>query len=610
MEEKEAVKKNTVKKRRSLSIKGKLILLAAVVTLTFVGTGVLVFLNLVNISNIWDIYKTQVNQRERSLSEMKTHIGFNGVVHHFKNYILRQDDALVKEMQDSHILFMKAMNEYISIPGITDRERRNLELIIRTFYNYSMNILKAKKLFEEGKTIREVDQAVSIEDADAFYSFDWLKTYISDLVKDGDEKISQAIENMLYQVYGIYAAALAFTIIFSLVISSSISGKLKKILIITNEIAEGDLSQRVNMYTKDEIGKLADNFNIAIINLQDIIKSVKNTSEESRQIGRSLSANVEQVTSTISQINVKIGSIRKHSEKLYDNISSSSTSLEEILANTTNLVSQISQQASAVEQTSASMEEITASIESVSRITGEKKESVDALLEITHSGGEKVKKTNEIITKISQSIDDMLEMISVINNIASQTNLLSMNAAIEAAHAGDFGKGFAVVADEIKKLAENTSKNSKMISSTLKGVIDRINQSLTSSQESGETFNRITNEVSEVVNAFTEIKSSTDELAKGTEEIMSATSTLLGITDEIRNGSSEIQTGAEEINNALVQIKDISNENLEGINEISSGSQDIIKVADQISQLSVANNEFISKLIDEVERFKTGQENL
>lgn len=379
----------------------------------------------------------------------------------------------------------------------------------------------------------------------------------------------------------------------------------KPLVILTDKIAKGDLTSNIKTKSKDEIGILSNNFNKALDSLKGIIGGVKTSSAASNEMGESLSANAEETSSAVTEITANIESIKKQILKLDNNVTASSTAVEQILSNITNLVGQISNQASAVEQTSSAVEEMAASIGSVDKIADGKKASIADLVNITTSGGNKVDTTNAAINDVSKSFDDMLVIINVINNIASQTDLLSMNASIEAAHAGEYGKGFAVVADEIKKLAESTATNAKNITTMLRDMVDKISLALSSSGESGEAFLSINKEVNAVADAFSEISGSTRELASGSNEIVKAAETLLNVTEEIKSGSSEMQIGAEEINNSLLAVKDISSQVSSGMEEIGIGLNEINLAVNQISDLSARNKQNTHKLHEEINKFNT-----
>ncbi len=401
-------------------------------------------------------------------------------------------------------------------------------------------------------------------------------------------------------------SAIALVIFLSLVFSNSLARPLSRLGRVTSAMARGDLSQSVDMKRRDELGVLARNFNQAIGQLRDIVEHIKNSSTENGAISRELSGNLGQTSAAVTQISANIDSIIRQFTVLVENITSSSSAVEEIFANINGLAGQIENQASAVGQTSASIEEMTASIESVARIARDKQAATAGLRDLTREGGKRVDMTFEIVSAFSKSADDMLEMIQVINDVANRTNLLSMNAAIEAAHAGDFGKGFAVVADEIRKLAESTGDNAKSISQSLKSIIEKIGQALEASRGSGDAFHGISAEVEEVVNAFTEISNSTNELSVGGKEILASVTSLTGITEEIKNGSAEIKAGALDVNTALQRIKDISSESLAGMREIGAGAGEINTAVVQISELSVKNNENVNRLNGDIARFMTG----
>lgn len=402
----------------------------------------------------------------------------------------------------------------------------------------------------------------------------------------------------------IAAIAIGLAVLFSFIVANSFAKPLSRFAHLTTEVARGDLSRTTRLSRKDEIGVLARNFDDAVVSLRQIAQGITEAVTENGAIGEDLARNLEQTVSAVTQIAANIQSIRRQFEVLVQSISTSSTAVEEIFANINGLAGQISNQASAVTETSAAVQEMSASIDSVARIAGEKETATTGLKALTEEGGRKVDTTADIVAAFSRTADDMLEIIQVINDVANRTNLLSMNAAIEAAHAGESGKGFAVVAEEIRRLAESTAENAKKMSQTLQAVVEKVGLALTASKESGEAFHRINTVVAEVTNAFSEISLSTKELSLGSREMLKSITSLTGITEEIRGGAAEMKAGAEEVNTALLRIKNISSDALSGIREIDSGAGDIGSAVMRISDLSVRNKSSAQSLAKHIARFR------
>jgi methyl-accepting chemotaxis protein len=234
---------------------------------------------------------------------------------------------------------------------------------------------------------------------------------------------------------------------------------------------------------------------------------------------------------------------------------------------------------------------MSASIDSVARIAQDKRSVTDDLSDLTQDGGEKILSTNSIIQNISTHVDSMMEIINVINSITSQTELLSMNTAIEAAHAGDYGKGFSVVADEIRKLAENTSDNAKMITVSLNQVLQQIKNALESSNLSAEVFEKISNHINLFIDAFEEITNSTAEVSAGSGEILEAVKSLSFASQSIKTGTEEIKAGTSEINDSLGIIKKNSSDNIEAVRYVDMLTDNIQNVLSENLIISKWNNE-------------------
>jgi methyl-accepting chemotaxis protein len=528
---------------------------------------------------------------------------------YLKDAAARRDGPVVsRDLLMAESIYQDARASLVNVTGL-DSGSNVLTITsdeLETFYQSGVSMAKA---FGWGDSAA-AEVFMSKFDANAEYIINQLGALKNGLTADLENDLSilkTAMESASILSSIMLASAIALVVLLSLVFSNSLATPLGRLGRITSAMARGDLSQSVAaMKRKDELGVLARNFNTAIGQLRDIVEHIKSSSAENGAISRELTGNLEQTSAAVTQISANIDSIIRQFAVLVENITSSSSAVEEIFANINGLAGQIENQASAVAQTSASIEEMTASIESVARIARDKQTATTGLKDLTREGGKRVDMTFEIVSAFSKSADDMLDMIQVINDVANRTNLLSMNAAIEAAHAGDFGRGFAVVADEIRKLAESTGANAKSISKSLKSIIEKVGKALEASKGSGDAFHGISAEVEEVVDAFTEISNSTNELSVGGKEILASVTSLTGITEEIKNGSTEIKAGALDVNTALQRIKDISNESLAGMREIGAGAGEINAAVVQISELSVKNNENVSRLSGDIARFMTG----
>jgi len=301
--------------------------------------------------------------------------------------------------------------------------------------------------------------------------------------------------------------------------------------------------------------------------------------------------------------NVKV--IRKESEDLKEKINNAAAALDQIAANTRSFNGVIEKQNGIITQTGSAIEQMSATVNGVTKLIKQKTEEAAELQEIIEKGGEGVVSTAKAIEEVSEGITAVSEIIRVINSIAAQTNLLAMNAAIEAAHAGEFGKGFAVVATEVRKLAESTTQNSKQIASSLKTIIDQINGAKAASDSAGKTFDNVKNDVERFIGAFQEIAHSNSELSAKTNHIFSSMDELKSISNEISVGSKEIVAGTENIDFVLRSTKDFSEKLATEVGEIEEKIYDISGAQSGITLYLVDTNKnvegFYQKMVEKGE---------
>jgi methyl-accepting chemotaxis protein len=332
-----------------------------------------------------------------------------------------------------------------------------------------------------------------------------------------------------------------------------------------------------------------------------MIQFLSGLRNNSKELNGRVSKSLDAAIIAGGRIGENIRSVEKKTHGLHEQISGASSASEEITATIRHCGVELEKHEQSITQTGTAIEEINANVHSVAAITKQKMSALEQLKDTIGTGAQRVNHTGQSIAEVTSLVNEISGVIQVINTVAAQTNLLSMNAAIEAAHAGEAGKGFAVVADEVRKLAESTAKNSKSISDSIKNIVNKIEEAKKASTVAGETFANIQNETNTFVGAFDEISRAASELSVGMDQILKSITSVKEFSGEIARGAKEMTAGSQNIDEALRQMKDYSQEILNDLEEITHDASDLTGSQSGISQFAVDNNKSMAALYKELE---------
>lgn len=368
---------------------------------------------------------------------------------------------------------------------------------------------------------------------------------------------------------------------------------------------EGDLTGKLTVNSRDEIGDLARYFNEFLGRLRSIIENIQTNAGGNIEQEKELRYSGERTAESVARISESLDSIRKQIEGLSKTISDSTTTVRHMSSSIGSLNNQASEQSAMAEESSAAVTEIIASVDNVASITQKKKEAAGILVKNAGKGLEILEETVQAVEDIYENIDSISALTGIISGIASQTNLLSMNAAIEAAHAGDSGKGFAVVADEIRKLAETTGENSREIANVLQVVIERIQTAVEKSGSTQKAFEEINREIGDVIQALDEINSSTYELKSGGSEVLEAMTVLRESSALVKKSVADLNSDSDNVEKLMESVKELYGFVEGEIEGISNGVTDIIANVDSVRSVSDKMGLSATAMADDVNKFKT-----
>jgi len=404
----------------------------------------------------------------------------------------------------------------------------------------------------------------------------------------------------------IAAIAIVIAVVIIYLVLSNTTKPIVKVADTLKDISEGegDLTKTVDINSKDEIGDLALYFNKTLGKIKDLVLLIKRQAGMLKNIGNDLASNMTETAAAINQITANIQSIKGRVINQSASVTETNATVEQVIANIDKLNEYIENESRNVSQASSAIEEMVANISSVTSTLVNNTANVNTLKEASEVGRAGLQEVATDIQEISRESEGLLEINSVMENIASQTNLLSMNAAIEAAHAGEAGKGFAVVADEIRKLAESSGEQSKTIGTVLKKIAESIKKITVSTDNVLHKFEAIDSGVRTVSDQEENIRNAMEEQGQGSKQVLQSVSSLNDITRQVKGGSEEMLSGSQEVIKESKNLERVTQEITGGMNEMAEGADQINVAVNNVNEMTQKNRDAIDTLIQEVSRFK------
>ena len=348
----------------------------------------------------------------------------------------------------------------------------------------------------------------------------------------------------------------------------------------------------------DELASITDSYNTLAESLGAFFRGMNTNLEDLENRGLELSANMEETAAAVHQIKANINSSMGLFQNQEASVNSTVTAVEQLTRNIESQDNSIDKQNGSIIESSSAVEEMIAQNQAIGASVEEAENYMKILLKSSEEGRGNIRHVADLVSTISEKSSDLETANSLISGIAARTNLLAMNAAIEAAHAGDAGRGFAVVADEIRKLAEQATAQSAQVKASISEINQYIKDVVEGSQSSGQSYEIIQMNIrrmgeltstirssmheqsaggSMILNSLTDmrehaadVQSGSQEMTMGNRVILDEVSTLRNINDQLNMAMKEISHGIDEINQSVLDVSELTGKNRESIQQVKS----------------------------------------
>lgn len=493
----------------------------------------------------WKSYLEQVSQRDTLLMKIESSMGYGGVIHSFKNYVLRHSSHYHEQIASGHQAASDAINQYRSLAGLSATEEASLLTIEEVLNKYLQASNTVKRAIAAGASSQKIDNLVKISDGPALEAMQQLKNEHATLTQRVTESTDSNISGATFSMLAGFIAGLLLVAALVTFLSRSITQRLSHAEMLMRDIAEGDgdLTQRLSVQGDDEISRLAGSFNTFVEKIQQIITGVSGVSG-------TLSTAAGQMSTVSSTTQSGVQRQQNETEQVVTAMNQMSATVCEVAKNAAAVADAAKQ---ADDEASAG-----------NKVVSESMISIETL-------ADNVGRARTVIQKLQDDSENIGTVLDVIKGIAEQTNLLALNAAIEAARAGEQGRGFAVVADEVRTLAQRTQESTQEIQQ----IIETLQQGAENAVEVMEGGNeQAQDSVKQAVAASDSLKS-----------IAQAINTISSMSTQIASAAEEQSAVANEVNQNVHNINQVANETAQEVQRGANANTELSSLVQNLNAL-------------------------
>ena len=475
----------------------------------------------------------------------------------------------------------------------------------------SFGIRETAKLYSDGDAMADL-LALTEEGHQQLRKIRLLYVSLMSLNEKSSIMINEVIEvnENRFVVFTIIFAVITAVVlaVLILIVTANVARRIVKVRNMTTTLAEKDFNVKIKPEGSDEMWYLMTNINNMVHQINDFFLLVKSTAKKALDAETSINESAGSTANAITLIDSNVDELVRKFQDAVTVITSTIGVVAEMNMHVDTLVQSSSVQNEAIENSNKAVKEVVKSLAYISQMAEDRVKNAGEMHTYVSDGDDKISATNEILSKIAEQLDEVYEVVTIINNVAEQTNLLSMNAAIESAHAGEAGKGFSVVAEEIRSLAEETSENAAKISKVVNAIVKAVENANASSQSAFEAFEKVSLHADNIVGALQEVSGEIGKIDNQMHQIQERSDETSTAADEMNHYCGDLADMQKHVSEQVDIMNGVVFNGIKSLHKIKEETADIVEKMNNVRSSSEDSYKNLAELENVLEEFKTAEE--